>query len=45
MLTINVIVQVDYFNKRRVLALRQDLMERRAADQVREMASGGNKRA
>lgn len=45
MLTINWIAQVDYFNKRRVLALRQDLMERRAADQVREMASGSNKRA
>ncbi|KAJ8294916.1 Cytochrome c oxidase subunit 6B-like protein new16 [Rhodotorula toruloides] len=26
--------QVDYFNKRRVLQLRQDLMERRAAEQV-----------
>ncbi|BGO99376.1 cytochrome c oxidase, subunit VIb [Rhodotorula toruloides] len=25
---------VDYFNKRRVLQLRQDLMERRAAEQV-----------
>ncbi|GAA5990903.1 hypothetical protein JCM10908_000072 [Rhodotorula pacifica] len=31
---------VDYFNKRRVLALRQDLMERRAADQVKEMNAG-----
>ncbi|GAA5883488.1 hypothetical protein JCM3774_003601 [Rhodotorula dairenensis] len=30
---------VDYFNKRRVLALRQDLMERRAAEQVRDMGS------
>lgn len=31
--------QVDYFNKRRVLALRQDLMERRAAEQVKDMAN------
>ncbi|POY74235.1 hypothetical protein BMF94_2673 [Rhodotorula taiwanensis] len=31
---------VDYFNKRRVLALRQDLMERRAAEQVQELAGG-----
>ncbi|GAA5827665.1 hypothetical protein JCM5353_008367 [Sporobolomyces roseus] len=29
---------VDYFNKRRVLQLRQDMMERRAAEQQADMA-------
>ncbi|GAA6047022.1 hypothetical protein JCM3770_004156 [Rhodotorula araucariae] len=30
---------VEYFNKRRVLQLRQDLMERKAAEQVAAQAS------
>ncbi|GAA5962354.1 hypothetical protein JCM21900_005093 [Sporobolomyces salmonicolor] len=30
---------VDYFNKRRVLQLRQDLLERRAAEQRSEMGA------
>ncbi|GJN88953.1 hypothetical protein Rhopal_001924-T1 [Rhodotorula paludigena] len=34
---------VDYFNKRRVLQLRQDLMERKAAEQVRQMGGVGAK--
>jgi len=32
------IIQVDYFNKRRVLQLRQDMMERRAAEQQADLA-------
>ncbi|BGP15742.1 hypothetical protein JCM10213_007963 [Rhodosporidiobolus nylandii] len=35
---------VDYFNKRRVLQLRQDMMERRAAEQVAEMGGVGAKK-
>ncbi|GAA5968844.1 hypothetical protein JCM11641_000754 [Rhodosporidiobolus odoratus] len=34
---------VDYFNKRRVLQIRQDLMEKRAAEQVAEMGGVGAK--
>ncbi|GAA5849833.1 hypothetical protein JCM8547_000580 [Rhodosporidiobolus lusitaniae] len=34
---------VDYFNKRRVLQLRQDLMERKAAEQVASMGGVGAK--
>ncbi|GAA5885810.1 hypothetical protein JCM6882_007569 [Rhodosporidiobolus microsporus] len=34
---------VDYFNKRRVLQLRQDMMERKAAEQVSQMGGVGAK--
>ncbi|GAA6020789.1 hypothetical protein JCM10207_001658 [Rhodosporidiobolus poonsookiae] len=36
---------VDYFNKRRVLQLRQDLMERKAAEQVAQMGGVGAKKS
>ncbi|GAA6027749.1 hypothetical protein JCM8097_008015 [Rhodosporidiobolus ruineniae] len=34
---------IDYFNKRRVLQLRQDFMERKAAEQVASMGGVGAK--
>ncbi|GAA5830847.1 hypothetical protein JCM11251_001096 [Rhodosporidiobolus azoricus] len=36
---------VDYFNKRRVLQLRQDMMERKAAEQVSAMGGVGAKQS
>lgn len=37
--------QVDYFNKRRVLQLRQDLMERKASEQMAQMGGVGAKKS